>query len=359
MRILHVLNHRELYNGMVTAAVDLACAQADMDHTVALCSGPGDFDNVLAEKRVQTFDLGAYAKGAKFFTALAGVHTAIRQFRPDIVHAHMVAAAILAWPICKVAGIPFVTCVQNSFSNYASLMRIGDRVITGAQVVALNMQRRGVPKARLRPILNGTLGSARQDRMLWESSQERALSGLTIRKPAIVTACGLHARKGVPDLIVAFKAARAVMPDINLYIFGGGPDEDAYKALALADGPSNIVFCGQTPVLRPFLEQADIFVLASLADPAPLVICEAREAGLAVIATDVDGIPELLAYGEAGLLVKPGAPAEITEKILMLLSDPGQLAAWKAKSQHDIARLNVGRVARETVDVYRELVVSS
>lgn len=358
MRILHVLKHRQLYNGMVTAAVDLTCAQADLGHTVALCSAPGDFDSLLAEKGVETFDLSAYANGAKFFTALPGLLTAIRKFRPDVVHAHMIAAAILVWPICKVAGIPLVTCVQNSFSKYAAVMRIGDRVITGAHIIAEDMARRGIPKARLRPILNGTLGSARQERILAASPPSGAAIDFTIRKPAIVTACGLHARKGVPDLIAGFKAAQAVMPEINLYIFGGGPDEVAYRALASAEGPSNIVFCGQTPVLRPFLEQADIFVLASLADPAPLVICEAREAGLAVIATDVDGIPELLAYGEAGILVKPSAPAEITEKILMLLGEPGQLAAWKAKSQHDIGRLRVERVARESVDVYRELVVS-
>jgi glycosyltransferase involved in cell wall biosynthesis len=41
----------------------------------------------------------------------------------------------------------------------------------------------------------------------------------------------------------------------------------------------------------------------SHADPAPLVLSEAREAGCAIVATNVDGIPELLEHGQAGILV--------------------------------------------------------
>jgi glycosyltransferase involved in cell wall biosynthesis len=218
------------------------------------------------------------------------------------------------------------------------------------------MASRGIPAKRLRPVLNGTIGSARQYPASKEIEDKAGVedNNTVIRRPAVITACGLHARKGVPDLISGFKMAAAELPSLNLYIFGGGPNEEEYKALAFNDGASNITFCGQVPVLRPFLEAADVFVLASLADPAPLAISEAREAKLAVIATNVPGIPELLEYGKAGILVEPKSPAAIAEQLLLLFRDPYRLILWKEKSQFRIDHLRVSRVVAETVAVYQE-----
>jgi glycosyltransferase involved in cell wall biosynthesis len=348
MRILHISNHREMYNGMVT---DLACAQADLGHDVAICSGPGDFDDLLSRHKVRIFNLRIVAAVWSAPESFFGIWSAIKKFGPDVVHTHMIKVSLLTWPLAKLMKVPFVTCVHNSFSKYATLMGVGDLVITGCRAEVGMMASRGIPARKLRPILNGTIGSARQcDKQYLEDND------IAIRRPAVITACGLHPRKGVADLIAGFKMARKELPDLSLYVFGGGPHKDEYTALAFKDGPSNINFCGQVPVLRPFLEKADVFVLASLADPAPLVISEAREAGLAVIATDVPGIPELLEYGEAGILVKPSAPPEISKQLVLLFKDPGRLALWKEKSQLRIEHLNISRVRDETLGVYRDAI---
>lgn len=351
MRIMHLLNFRVQYNGMVHAAIDLACAQVDLGHTVAICSAAGDFEDLLREHNVLVIDLPRPIGGGSAAASLLDVLRAIRAFKPDVVHAHMILAALLAWPVTRLLGVPMVTCIQNSFSRYASLMRIGDRVITGCQAVADMMVERGVPKQSIRPILNGTIGSARQ------ALKTNDVSGsCTIQRPAVITACGLHPRKGIADLIAGYKTAAKSVPDLNLYIFGAGPHEAEYRALAAAEPAGRIFFCGQTPVLRPHLEAADVFVLASLADPAPLVICEAREARLAVVGTRVDGIPELLEYGEAGLLIEPSSPDELGRELVKLFTDVQNLSTWKKNSQIRIDRLNVRRVAEQTVDVYRECV---
>jgi glycosyltransferase involved in cell wall biosynthesis len=83
---------------------------------------------------------------------------------------------------------------------------------------------------------------------------------------------------------------------------------------------------------------------------------EAREAGLAIIGTNVPGIPELLEFGEAGILISPGSPTEIAEKILYLFRDEDRLKVWKEKSQYRIDHLRVSRVAMETISVYKECV---
>ena len=95
-------------------------------------------------------------------------------------------------------------------------------------------------------------------------------------------------------------------------------------------------------------------MLPSQADPAPLVIPEAREAGCAIIATAVDGIPELLENGEAGVLVPPRDKAALAEAIIALLTDRDLRSTIRARSQRNIKRMSLTRVAEETLEVYRD-----
>ena len=102
----------------------------------------------------------------------------------------------------------------------------------------------------------------------------------------------------------------------------------------------------------PFLLGADIFVLPSHADPAPLVLSEAREAGCAIVATNVDGIPELLEHGKAGILVPARSSARLAEVLCTLVEDAEALQTWKQRSQFNLEHLRIERVARQTVEVY-------
>ena len=95
--------------------------------------------------------------------------------------------------------------------------------------------------------------------------------------------------------------------------------------------------------------------LASHADPAPLVLAEARQAGCAIIGTRVDGIPELLNGGKSGLLVRAGDVFELAEAMSSLTHNVSNLRTWKENSQIDIEFLNIERVARATLEVYSEI----
>jgi glycosyltransferase involved in cell wall biosynthesis len=332
---------------MAHAAVDLACAQASLGHDVFMCSAGGDFEELL---RAHGVKIAPLRKPAGFFSRMMQVldlFRVVRALKPDVVHAHMVFSAVITWSVTRIPRTPFVTVVQNSFSRAAVLMKLGDLVITGSAAVADTMARRGVPREKLRPVLNGTIGSAR-----FSSSdiQPKVLAG-----PSVLCMCGLHPRKGVADLIAGFEQARRQIPELHLYHVGEGPCAAEYQAQVSAENRDHIHFCGPTMDPRPWLLGADAFVLASLADPAPLAIIEAREAGLAVVATHVDGIPELLENGEAGLLVPPSAPEQIAQKLVYLFSDPAHLRMWRKNSQVGIEKFAVRRVAEKTVSVYAEL----
>ncbi|MBB3543897.1 MULTISPECIES: glycosyltransferase family 4 protein [unclassified Rhizobium] len=345
MRILHVLNHTQRLNGHVHAAVDLACAQVGQGHDVCVASGGGDFDGLLKRKGVHTVLVDHKRSFPNLAKALVHLRSHVRSFRADVVHAHMMTSAVLAFPVCRMSGIPLITTVHNEFEKSATLMGLGTRVIAVSDVVGASMQRRGVPSSRLCVVLNGTIGSARSD----GRSEEPA----PLVSPSILFVGGLHPRKGLPDLMEALEIVHRSNPNVHLYIVGDGPHRDAYKNMAsqLACAKA-ITFVGPTTDPYPYMLGADIFVLPSHADPAPLVLSEAREAHCAVIGTQVDGIPQLLEHGDAGILVPPHDPSALAEALIQIVETPGKIEEWKARSQLRIDHLTIDRVARETMQVY-------
>jgi glycosyltransferase involved in cell wall biosynthesis len=345
MRVIHILNHTRRLNGHVHAAVDLACAQSRLGHTIAIASGGGDFDLLLAQNEVETMPVNHERRPATLLKGLATLHRLARGWKADLVHAHMVTSAVLAWPVCKSLGIPLITTVHNEFERAATLMGLGTRVITVSEAVGRSMHRRGISSSKLNVVLNGTIGSARFD------ERDRRPRGLDA--PSILFVGGLHPRKGLPDLLTAFDMIHDESPHARLYVVGEGPYLDTYvtQARSMACGPA-VTFLGAQDDPSPFLFAADIFVLPSHADPAPLVLSEAREAGCAIVATDVDGIPELLEHGKAGVLVPPRNPGQLAAALRSLVQSEDALEEWKQRSQFNLEYLRIERVARQTLEVY-------
>jgi glycosyltransferase involved in cell wall biosynthesis len=70
------------------------------------------------------------------------------------------------------------------------------------------------------------------------------------------------------------------------------------------------------------LQAADLFVLPTLVDTAPLVLLEAMRAGLPIVATDVGAIPEIVSDGVNGLICEKGNPEDLADKIIYLAERP-------------------------------------
>jgi glycosyltransferase involved in cell wall biosynthesis len=345
MRILHLLNHTAQSNGHVHAAVDLACEQSRLGHAVAMASGGGDFDALLARNGVETFAIDHRREAVTLLKSAWALRRLVRSWGADIVHAHMMTSAVLAWPVCRLAGIPLIATVHNEFEKSAVLMGLGTRVIAVSAAVGASMCRRGIPAAKLRVILNGTIGSAR--------FAQRDATPVALASPSILFVGGLHPRKGLADLFAAFDLVHRNHPAARLHIVGDGPFAETYRAM-VAQLPCHaaVSFEGSKQEPFPWMLGAEIFVLPSHADPAPLVLSEAREAGCAVVATEVDGIPELLEGGKAGILVPAKDPEALAAALSGLVADADAIGHWREQSQYRIENLKIARVARETLDVY-------
>ncbi len=167
---------------------------------------------------------------------------------------------------------------------------------------------------------------------------------------------GLHPRKAVHDVITAFASAVAEYPSWHLNIVGWGADQDRLEKLVAELGlDQSVHFLGSTLTPRPLLDQSEIFATATLADPCPLTVGEARAAACAIVATAVGGIPELLDHGAAGLLSPPSDPEAMAMSFRSLMADPANLERWQARARHGAEYLTVRRMSEDYLDVYGAL----
>ena len=144
----------------------------------------------------------------------------------------------------------------------------------------------------------------------------------------------LHEFKGVQYMLAA---ADRVGIDLEIDIVGDGPYRKVLEAQA-GQLSKPVRFWGwmdrSTPQFRELYRRSAIFVFPSEREGSPAVLQEAMSAGLAVIAADSAGSPEVV--GDAGLLVNPKDPKGIADALLRLASNP------------ELAR-DLGRRARERV----------
>jgi glycosyltransferase involved in cell wall biosynthesis len=280
----------------------------------------------------------------------------VQEFQPDIVHAHMMTGVVLARALRWENRYILVATVHNEFQRSSVLMGLADRVIAVSKAVKNSMVRRGIPEQKLRVVCNGTLGSPRTRKISDYQPLSLQSPAIAKRSVGITTVAGMYKRKGITDLIAAFEEIAQDFPAVHLYLVGNGPDKQIFESQAQATAVSHrIHFEGFQPEPQRYLLACDIFVLASHRDPCPLVLSEAREAGLAIVATEVDGIPEALDNGKAGILVPAQDSHQLAKALIKLLSDANILQEWKQRSQENLEWLNVARVHKETLAVYEEL----
>jgi glycosyltransferase involved in cell wall biosynthesis len=139
------------------------------------------------------------------------------------------------------------------------------------------------------------------------------------------------ANHSVDLLIGAFARVVARIPDAVLLLVGGGEDYDRLRAQAHSLGlDQSVRFAGRVlPAETPaYFALADVTVDAVRDDPgerarSPLKVVESMAVGTPVVTGDLGDRREMLAGGRAGMLVRPGDPADLARGLLEILGSPG------------------------------------
>lgn len=349
MRILHLLNQlTNKGNGIVNVAVDLAIQQAKEGHEVFFGAENGGFTPLLSAAGVQCLE--APQSGARRVLLNSwNLFRILHKVRPDVIHTHMRSGLLLVLPWAKLARTPVVMHLHNVHDRAYGLTRLPDRVIAVSQSVADTLIASGVPARRVSVVLNGVLGSDR----LGALASKAPLQSL-----AILTVAGMETdRKGIPELIDAFNRLPATRPPAHLYIVGDGAEFKRYKALAEASrSRDRIELLGFQADPRPFLYACDLFVLPSRRESFGLAILEARDAGCAILASDIDGIPELLEHGRCGVLTPPQDSISLANQMERLLADPELRERLGEQAKMGLEKFTVAYMTEQVIGIYAELV---
>lgn len=305
----------------------------------------GPREAILREAGVPLTDLAApnvvpTARGAaNAVTAVSRLTGFLRRTRPDIVHAFLFTAYVLAPAAAALARVPVLVAGRRSLGDFKEdrrLALVAERfatartrlLIANAQAVADDtIARERVPASKLAVIYNGLPASA------FAPAQPITLDGRA--GPVVVCVANLKAGKGQRYLLEACHSLRQRGRPVTVVLVGEGPQRAALSDMATRLG-LDVRFAGRQVDVTGYLARADLAVLPSLSEGMSNSVMEAMAAGLPIVATDVGGTAELLAG--RGVLVPPADPAALATAIGGLLADPARAIQLGAAAREYAAR---------------------
>jgi glycosyltransferase involved in cell wall biosynthesis len=356
-RVLHVING-EHYSGAERVQDLLASYLPDAGYEVGFaCVKPGRFSQVRHCRDAKLYELPMSSR--LDFSCGRRIAMLVRDEGYALIHAHTPRSLMVGMQAARKAGVPLVYHVHSP-AGRDSTHRLRNQINVwlerraghrAAKLIAVSpsvrryMIEQGFRASQVVCVPNGVP-------RIMVPPRRRTPKSWTLGMTAL-----FRPRKGVEVLLEALAAARDAGADVRLRAIG--PFETpGYEAevhalvdrLGIADA---IHWTGFVADISAELAKIDALVLPSLfGEGLPMVILEAMAAGVPVIATRVEGVPEAVLHGETGLLVEPGDPIGLAAAIGELTSDVYSYPDLSRNSQerhaHDfsaeIMALNVARV---------------
>lgn len=300
---------------------------------------------------------------------LATLLRTVRAVSPDVLHSHGYKPTILLGALPRARRGAMLATLHGwtnirRFSRmwlYERLERLAlphlDAVVlVNSQMLKLRAVR-GVPAARLRVIENGIPPLA----VRLEDLARRGAAPLpatllefTARRPTLVAIGRLSPEKDFMLLVEAFSRARAnTGADQQLLIVGDGSQRQPLAQRIDVLGLSAVVrLAGYVEGADRLLAHASGFVMSSLTEGLPLVLLEAMQWRVPIVATAVGAIPELLDGGRRGCLIAAGDLTALTHALERLMAgDTGTTSV--AAAAHAVAeRYSCARMAQEYLSAY-------
>jgi glycosyltransferase involved in cell wall biosynthesis len=197
-----------------------------------------------------------------------------------------------------------------------------------------------------------------------ESRREiRHSLGLTEKDKVVGIVGHLTPAKGQLELIKAFAAISRATPDAVLLVvgeelFNRAADylESLKRAASLSSGENRVLFLGARDDVPELMRGLDLLVVNSHTDAFSLTVLEGLATGTAILATAVDGTPEMISHKENGWLVPARDQQKLAEAMLLLLGDQSLRERLGSNGRRDaIARFSIERFATEIHSFYRSM----
>ncbi|MBF0511869.1 MAG: glycosyltransferase, partial [Candidatus Omnitrophica bacterium] len=222
-------------------------------------------------------------------------------------------------------------------------------VAVTATVKQMIIEMEGVCADKIQVIYNGVDPAP----SVLDSAQNREQLGLGAQDTVVMHVANLHPVKGHKYLIEAFARIAPRFPNAKLVLVGQDKLNGEMQNLVKHRGINyQVLFLGQRKDVPKLLALADIGVLPSLSEGMSNAILEYMAFGLAVIATNVGGNPELIEHGVNGLLVEKENIEQLSEALIRLLVDKTKREAY---GKHSLLLVQEKFSMQAMLGAYRKL----
>jgi len=176
-------------------------------------------------------------------------------------------------------------------------------------------------------------------------------------RPEILVARNLEPLYDIQTALQAFRIVHQAIPGARLKIAGSGPEQPKLMELTSELGLGDAVsFLGRidNEEMPSLYRSADVVVNPSLVDNMPISLLEALASGVAVVSTDVGGIPLMVENRKTALLVPPRRPDALADSVLDLLKDGDLRARLEKQGLALVQQYGWSRVRDRWARIYRQ-----
>lgn len=323
MRILHTESSTG-WGGQENRTMNELISMRERGHEMAVLSRPGARILERAkEAGFQTFAVNM--RSAMDFPAIFKLRRVMNTFHPDVVNTHSGRDTQLAGMAARsLIGRPLIVRTRHlalPITSKFSYSILPDHVVTVSKYVESYLVKAGVPSNQVSTVSTG-VDFSRYDRATVQGNLREEL-GLTADSLLIGTVAILRAKKGHTEILDAAPEVLKRFPNAHFIFAGDGPQTENLKARIAADGLTGRVhMLGLRRDVTNVLASLDVFVLPTHQEALGTAFIEAAAMGVPAVASNVDGVPEVVLDGQTGLLVPAQDGKALIEPICRLLGDP-------------------------------------
>jgi len=288
----------------------------------------------------------------------------IRTWKPDVIHAHFaMPTGLLAWAVHRLTGVPYVLTAHlgdvpggvpaqtgtlfKIIGPFARQVWSRAAAATAVSSFVQELAERAYGRKVVR-ILNGI--------DLGDAGAEGPVAG--VGTPPHFVFVGRFSEQKQPRLFIEALARLHAQP-WQATMIGDGPHRPAVEESIARHGlGARVRLTGwlDAPDVQRVLAQADALVMPSLSEGLPIAAIEALKHGLAIVASDIPGLRDVLADGVNGRVFPVGDTAALASRLGALLADPSALHAMKHASWEKARGFDLPRIAAEYEQVLRSVV---
>ncbi len=281
----------------------------------------------------------------------------------DVLHLHGYGATTFGRLAGAIRRIPVVLHEHANHTTTPWFQKVADYTLAPFTDIAIAVSKstaefttraRLVPAERTHVVyLGAPLDEFAQPRSADEVARARADLGVPGHAPVVGTVTRLMPSKGNQYFVEAARHLATSHPDVRFVIVGEGEMRAEHEAQARSLGIADrILFAGFQRDVAAVYSTFDVAVFPSLWEGTPLTAFEALAMGKAIVATDADGLSDILTPGRDALIVPKRDGAALAGAIARVLATPELRATLEREARATGARYGIDVFVRRMERLY-------